>query len=140
MLFDTVRRCANDVALPVVVASVGRHTPPHALAHPPVTLLVYAEWQASRSDTSRQVQRGPDLAGSGVPLFQAATANLNPWTEAKVDTKNPQRGPLLIISGEKDHTVPPNGVVGVRAGIICFTLASDRRRRHNAGTGINLDA
>jgi pimeloyl-ACP methyl ester carboxylesterase len=42
----------------------------------------------------------------GKPLFQAATANLNPWTEAKVDSKNPERGPLLIISGEKDHTVP----------------------------------
>ncbi len=46
------------------------------------------------------------VPGSGVPIFQAATANLNPWTEAKVDTKNPDRGPLLIIDGEKDHTVP----------------------------------
>ena len=46
------------------------------------------------------------MPGSGVPIFQAATADLNPWTEAKVDTKNPERGPLLIISGEKDHTVP----------------------------------
>jgi non-heme chloroperoxidase len=46
------------------------------------------------------------VPGSGVPLFQAATANLNPWTEAKVDTKNPGRGPLLITDGEKDHTVP----------------------------------
>jgi len=46
------------------------------------------------------------VPASGVPLFQAATANLNPWTEAKVDTKNPDRGPLLIISGEKDNTVP----------------------------------
>jgi pimeloyl-ACP methyl ester carboxylesterase len=42
----------------------------------------------------------------GAPIFQAATANLNPWTEAKVDTKNPERGPLLVISGENDHTVP----------------------------------
>lgn len=42
----------------------------------------------------------------GAPLFQAATANLNPWTEAKVDTANPDRGPLLIISGEQDNTVP----------------------------------
>jgi non-heme chloroperoxidase len=42
----------------------------------------------------------------GAPLFQAAAANLNPWTEAKVDTENPGRGPMLIISGEKDHTVP----------------------------------
>jgi pimeloyl-ACP methyl ester carboxylesterase len=46
------------------------------------------------------------VPAAGKPLFQAATANLNPWTEAKVDTKNPERGPLLIISGEKDHTVP----------------------------------
>jgi pimeloyl-ACP methyl ester carboxylesterase len=42
----------------------------------------------------------------GKPLFQAAVANLNPWTEAKVDTRNPDRGPLLIISGERDHTIP----------------------------------
>jgi non-heme chloroperoxidase len=42
----------------------------------------------------------------GAPLFQAAAANLNPWTEVKVDTKNPSRGPLLIISGEKDNTAP----------------------------------
>ncbi len=46
------------------------------------------------------------VPASGVPLFQAATANLNPWTEAKVDTDNPERGPLLIVSGERDHTVP----------------------------------
>jgi non-heme chloroperoxidase len=46
------------------------------------------------------------VPASGKPLFQAATANLNPWTEAKVDTDNPDRGPLLILSGEKDNTVP----------------------------------
>ena len=47
------------------------------------------------------------VPGSGVPIFQAATANVNPWTDAKVDTTNPERGPLLITSGEEDHTVPP---------------------------------
>jgi pimeloyl-ACP methyl ester carboxylesterase len=46
------------------------------------------------------------VPASGVPLFQAAAANLNPWTEAKVDAENPERGPLLFISGEKDNTVP----------------------------------
>jgi pimeloyl-ACP methyl ester carboxylesterase len=46
------------------------------------------------------------VAGSGISLMQMGNANLNPWTEAKVDTKNPDRGPLLIIDGEKDHTVP----------------------------------
>jgi non-heme chloroperoxidase len=46
------------------------------------------------------------VPASGAPLFQAASANLNPWTEAKVDTENSTRGPLLIISGQKDNTVP----------------------------------
>jgi non-heme chloroperoxidase len=57
-------------------------------------------------------QEGRDLyeryhvAGSGIALAQMGNANLNPWTQAKVNTKNPDRGPLLIIDGEKDHTVP----------------------------------
>jgi non-heme chloroperoxidase len=46
------------------------------------------------------------VAGSGMSLAQMGNANLNPWTEAKVDTKSPARGPLLIIDGEKDNTVP----------------------------------
>jgi len=46
------------------------------------------------------------VAGSGIALVQMGNANLNPWTEAKVNTKSPERGPLLIIDGEKDHTVP----------------------------------
>jgi pimeloyl-ACP methyl ester carboxylesterase len=46
------------------------------------------------------------VAGSGIALAQMGNANLNPWTQSKVNTKNPDRGPLLIIDGEKDHTVP----------------------------------
>lgn len=46
------------------------------------------------------------VAAPGVALMQMANANLNPFTEAKADSKNPDRGPMLIISGEKDHTVP----------------------------------
>jgi non-heme chloroperoxidase len=46
------------------------------------------------------------VAGSGIALMQMGNANLNPRSEAKVNTKNPDRGPLLIIEGEKDHTVP----------------------------------
>jgi pimeloyl-ACP methyl ester carboxylesterase len=46
------------------------------------------------------------VAAPGKPLFQAAMANLNPASEVKADTKSADRGPLLIISGEKDHTVP----------------------------------
>ena len=46
------------------------------------------------------------VAAPGKPLMQMANANLNPFTEAKLDPKNPERGPLLIIDGEVDHTVP----------------------------------
>src|SRR6187397_1578337 len=46
------------------------------------------------------------VAGSWISLVQMGNANLNPWTESKVDTNNPDRGPLLILDGEKDHTVP----------------------------------
>jgi non-heme chloroperoxidase len=46
------------------------------------------------------------VAASGNPIFQVVTANINPFTETKVDTKNPDRGPLLLIGGEVDHTVP----------------------------------
>jgi pimeloyl-ACP methyl ester carboxylesterase len=46
------------------------------------------------------------VPGSGVPLFQAAFANINPWTEAKVNRRTPDRGPLLIIDGERDNTLP----------------------------------
>jgi non-heme chloroperoxidase len=55
---------------------------------------------------AHELYRTYAVPASGVPLFQAAAANLNPWTEAKVDTETPDRGPLLIISGEKDNTVP----------------------------------
>jgi len=55
---------------------------------------------------AKQLYENFAVPGSGVPLFQAAAANFNPWTEDKVDTENPDRGPLLIIEGEKDHTVP----------------------------------
>jgi len=57
-------------------------------------------------DESRQLWETYSVPGSGMPLFSAATANFNPRTPAKVDVRNPARGPMLVISGEHDHTVP----------------------------------
>jgi non-heme chloroperoxidase len=67
----------------------------------------YAFANAVDEEEAKELYSTFAVPASGVPIFQAATANLNPWTEAKVNSKNPKRGPLLIISGEKDHTVPP---------------------------------
>jgi pimeloyl-ACP methyl ester carboxylesterase len=66
----------------------------------------YAFANAVEEDEAKQLYDDFAVPAPGAPLFQAAAANINPWTEAKVDTKNPDRGPMLIISGEKDHTVP----------------------------------
>ena len=67
----------------------------------------YGFANAVDEDEAKALYETYSVPGPGEPLFQAASANLNPWTEAKVDTKNKKRGPMLIISGEKDHTVPP---------------------------------
>ena len=69
------------------------------------------------------------VAAPGVALMQMANANLNPFTEAKVDPKNPERGPLLIIDGEKDHTVP----------WAIANAAYKRQRRNEAVTEIKQD-
>ncbi|MFE2429449.1 alpha/beta hydrolase [Streptomyces sp. NPDC059373] len=66
----------------------------------------YAFANAVSEEEAKELYDTFAVPAAGAPLFQAATANFNPWTEAKVDTENPDRGPLLLISGEKDHTVP----------------------------------
>jgi non-heme chloroperoxidase len=66
----------------------------------------YAFANAVSEGEARQLYDTFAVPAPGAPLFQAAAANINPWTEAQVDTENAERGPLLIVSGEKDHTVP----------------------------------
>ena len=66
----------------------------------------YAWANALDEDEAHRLYDVYHVAGSGMVLAQMGNANLNPWTESKVDTKNPHRSPLLILDGEKDHTVP----------------------------------
>jgi pimeloyl-ACP methyl ester carboxylesterase len=83
----------------------------------------YAFANAVSEDEARELYDTYAVPASGAPLFQAATANLNPRTEAKVDTRNPDRGPLLIISGEKDNTVP-------------WAIANASYKRHKQNQGV----
>jgi non-heme chloroperoxidase len=80
----------------------------------------YSFANAVSEDEARRLYDTFAVPAPGAPLFQAAAANLNPLTEDKVDTRNPDRGPLLIISGEKDNTVP-------RA----ISAAAYKRQKHN---------
>jgi pimeloyl-ACP methyl ester carboxylesterase len=80
-------------------------------------------WANALSDEeAKQLYETFHVAAPGAPLFQAAAANLNPWTEAKVNSKNPERGPLLLISGESDHTAP-----------WAIVNASYKQQRRNSG-------
>jgi len=80
----------------------------------------YGFANAVSEDEAQALYKEFAVPAPGAPLFQAATANFNPWSEAKVDSKSPERGPLLIISGEKDHTVP-----------WAIANASFKRQQHN---------
>jgi len=74
-------------------------------------------------DEARKLYDTYHVAASGVPLFQAVVANFNPFhNEVVVDAKNPDRGPLLIIAGAKDHTVP-----------LAITKATYKYQQHNPG-------
>jgi pimeloyl-ACP methyl ester carboxylesterase len=65
----------------------------------------YGWANALGEEEAKQLYETYHVAAPGVALMQMANANLNPRSEAKLDPKNPARGPLLIIGGEKDHTV-----------------------------------
>jgi non-heme chloroperoxidase len=82
----------------------------------------YGWANALSDDETKELYETYHVAAPGVALMQMANANLNPWTEAKLDPKNPDRGPLLIMDGEKDHTVP-----------WAIANASFKRQRHNPG-------
>jgi len=66
----------------------------------------FAFANAVDEDEAKQLYESYAVPAPGKPLFQAAFANVNPRTEVKVDTMNPDRGPMLLISGDKDNTVP----------------------------------
>ena len=82
----------------------------------------YSFANAVSAEEAKELHETYAVPAPGAPLFQAAAANLNPWTEVKVDTKNPERGPLLIINGEKDHTIP-----------WAIANASYKKQKHNEG-------
>jgi non-heme chloroperoxidase len=84
--------------------------------------FTYGWANALDATEARQLYDTYHVACSGLALVQMGNANLNPWTEAKVNTKNPDRGPLLITDGERDHTVP-----------WAIANAAYKRQKHNPG-------
>lgn len=66
----------------------------------------YGFANAVSEDEARALYEAHHVAGPGRPLFQAAAANLNPKAVTTIDVRRADRGPLLIMSGQKDNIVP----------------------------------
>jgi non-heme chloroperoxidase len=82
----------------------------------------YGWANALGEDEARRIYEEFHVAAPGRPIFQAAFANFNPAAETKADTQNPERGPLLITTGENDHAVPP-----------AMSKAAYKKQRRNPG-------
>ena len=81
-----------------------------ANAHRAVSLTAeqfrYGFGNAVSPEESDELYERWAIPAPGKPLFEAASANFSPHSPARVDTGNPGRGPLLLIMGGMDHTVP----------------------------------
>jgi pimeloyl-ACP methyl ester carboxylesterase len=80
----------------------------------------YAFGNAISEEESQELYDQWAIPAPGMPLFEAATANFDPHSPAKVDTANELRGPLLLMMGGRDHTVPES-----------VTKATLRQYRHS---------
>lgn len=89
----------------------------------------YGWANAVPEDEARQLYEEYHVAAPGRPIFQAATANVNPGAATKADTKSPRRGPLLIFTGEDDHAVPPAMSVA----------AFKKQKSHNPGVTEHIE-
>jgi pimeloyl-ACP methyl ester carboxylesterase len=80
------------------------------------------------------------MPAPGRPLFQAATANLNPSAATRVNVRNSTRGPLLLVSGAADHTVPPAIVKGTLAAYRNSSAITELKTFANRGHSLTIDS
>jgi pimeloyl-ACP methyl ester carboxylesterase len=81
----------------------------------------YGFANAVAEDEARDLYARFHTPAPGRPLFQAATANVDPRTVVRADNTHPERGPMLIVTGEKDNIVP-----------FALANAAFKRQRRNA--------
>jgi pimeloyl-ACP methyl ester carboxylesterase len=80
------------------------------------------------------------MPAPGRPLFQAATATLNPNSATKVNIENSTRGPLLLIAGEKDHTVPTVLVKSTFKNYQKSAAVTEYKEFPNRGHSLTIDS
>jgi non-heme chloroperoxidase len=79
------------------------------------------------------------IPSPGKPLFEDATANVSRQSPAKVDTGNKTRGPLLLIAGGHDHTVPAAITKSTRKLYHKSPAITDLREFNDRGHSLTID-
>jgi pimeloyl-ACP methyl ester carboxylesterase len=73
------------------------------------------------------------------PLFEAAGANFSLHSQAKVNTGNETRGPLLLISGAEDHTVPDVSTRSTLKQYRHSTAVTELKQFEHRGHSLTID-
>jgi pimeloyl-ACP methyl ester carboxylesterase len=100
----------------------------------------YAFANAVSERESAELYEAWAIPGPGRPLFEAAFANFSPNSPAKVNTRNSSRGPLLLISGKQDHTVPDVVTRSTFKQYRHSTAVTDLEQIHNRGHSLTIDS
>jgi non-heme chloroperoxidase len=99
----------------------------------------YAFGNALPADESDELYARWTIPGPARPLFEAAFANFSLSSPAKVATRNTARGPLLLISGGKDHIVPPAVVKSAHRQYRRSSAVTELREFPDRGHSLTLD-
>lgn len=100
----------------------------------------YGFGNAVSEQESQQLYDAWNIPAPGKPLFEAAFANFTPRSPAKVNTRNSARGPLLLISGKRDHTVPDIVTHSTFKQYRHSTAVTDLRRFADRGHSLTIDS
>jgi pimeloyl-ACP methyl ester carboxylesterase len=100
----------------------------------------YAFGNAISVQESARLYDAWNIPGPGRPLFEAAFANFDRHSPAKVNTRNSARGPLLLISGQRDHTAPDIVTHSTYSQYRHSTAVTDLRRFADRGHSLTIDS
>jgi pimeloyl-ACP methyl ester carboxylesterase len=89
---------------------------------------------------ARELYETYAMPAPGRPLFQAATATLNPNAATKVNLANARRGPLLLISGLADNTVPSVLVKSTLKAYRSSPAITEYKEFPNRGHSLTIDS
>jgi pimeloyl-ACP methyl ester carboxylesterase len=91
-------------------------------------------------EESAQLYDKWSIPGPARPLFQAAAANFSLHSQAAVDTANHDRGPLLLISGLADHTVPDVSIRSTLKQYRHSSAVTELRQFEGRGHSLTIDS